>query len=309
MLAHASESVGEGNFNLDLDHKRFGSDEIGKLAFSFSLMAAKIKELVSRTAETARMETELKTARLVQERFVPKDALKGGGVTLAAFYQPASECSGDWWTAKLYNNKELFFMVGDVTGHGAAAALITAAAFGAIESSDPRGASGEELLIYLSKILNTAIFKAGRQESSMSAILGVYSSVERRLILINASHRPPLVAAHKTGGTEVKPLILKKSSALGVEANPEFIAETPDIPADATLVLYTDGVVETPGAAGDVMGSKGLVNMLAGVFNANPNPSDVVASRQKLVSVLEDHFGEQLAAPEDDITMLLARFS
>lgn len=307
LLAQASESVGSGDFNLDLQPHRFGHDEIGTLARSFAIMIQKIRELIDRTAEAARMETELKTARLVQERLVPKGELTAQGLGLAAFYRPASECSGDWWTAQSEGN-DVFFMVGDVTGHGAAAALITAAAFGALESTGGDGARGRELLLKKAGAINQAVLRAGLNEASMSGILGVYSSDTKELWLINASHRLPLLVERSADGPAVRPLILKKSAALGMEAQPVFEAIAQALPEEAALVLYTDGLLETPGTSGAPLGSKGFVKLVGQCFSDAPAAGGLPATRDRMMALFTAHLGERMDAPDDDLTLLLVAF-
>ena len=66
-------------------------------------MTVEIKRLLKETAEKARMESELLTAHTVQETLFPPSHFKNDILEIMGFYQPASECGGDWW---FYNQKE-----------------------------------------------------------------------------------------------------------------------------------------------------------------------------------------------------------
>ncbi len=94
---------------------------------NFNIMAAEVSRLLDQTAEKARMESELQTAKTVQETLFPETRAKIGPLAIAGYYEPASECGGDWWHYCQIGNK-IFLWIGDATGHGAPAALITSAA-------------------------------------------------------------------------------------------------------------------------------------------------------------------------------------
>ena len=68
-LYNATRQVIQGNFNIQVDIK--SQDEIGSLGKSFNIMATEVARLIIETAEKSRMETELKTAKTVQETLFP----------------------------------------------------------------------------------------------------------------------------------------------------------------------------------------------------------------------------------------------
>ena len=81
-------------------------------------MAGKIDELMIQTAETAQE---------VQARFFTQAKLQLDQLSLYGQYIPASECAGDGWHYAQVGD-ELLVVVGNATGHGVSAALVTAAA-------------------------------------------------------------------------------------------------------------------------------------------------------------------------------------
>ena len=105
-------------------------DEIGMLGENFNYMADQLSILLQQTAEKATLEKELEVARTIQETLVPPRR-SGGARTLkfAGYFQPASQCGGDWWTcARACAGGKILVVIGDVTGHGVPSAMITAAA-------------------------------------------------------------------------------------------------------------------------------------------------------------------------------------
>src|SRR5205823_2940179 len=101
--------------------------EVGGLAESFNYMAAEVSRLMSETAEKARMQSELATVKTVQETLFPASQSQFGPIRIKGHFEPASECGGDWWNYSRVEDK-IFLWIGDATGHGAPAALITGAA-------------------------------------------------------------------------------------------------------------------------------------------------------------------------------------
>ena len=123
-LFEATAKIAQGDFSVRVLVR--SKDEVGGLAESFNWMAEKVSHLMSETAEKARMENELATVKTVQETLFPADNLSDPRAQVVGHFQPASECGGDWWSYTLIGNK-LYLWIGDATGHGAPAALITSA--------------------------------------------------------------------------------------------------------------------------------------------------------------------------------------
>ncbi|WP_218110083.1 HAMP domain-containing protein, partial [Oligoflexus tunisiensis] len=104
-------------------------DEIGELAASFNIMSNKLVELLTREREKTRLSQALSTAQTVQNTFFKDTRIRNGRLNITSFYKPASECGGDWWGRfSLSHGKELI-LIGDATGHGVPAALVTAMAY------------------------------------------------------------------------------------------------------------------------------------------------------------------------------------
>src|SRR5262249_6726893 len=73
------------------------------------------------------VERDLDIASAVQNFFLPvKKSLQSDRLKLAGFYRPADRCSGDWWWYEKLNDQRFWLLVGDVTGHGAGPAVVTA---------------------------------------------------------------------------------------------------------------------------------------------------------------------------------------
>src|SRR5262249_17813962 len=84
------------------------------------------------------VEKDLDVASMVQSWFLPANpVLEGARFSVAGFHRSADRCSGDWWWYEALDDKTLWVIVGDVTGHGAGAAVLTAAVATAIRVQKP----------------------------------------------------------------------------------------------------------------------------------------------------------------------------
>ena len=109
-LFEATRRIGQGDFDVQVKVK--AQDEIGVVGQGFNQMTKEIKRLLAETAEKARMESELQTASLVQSTLFPEGNYDGDQVEIKGFYQPASECGGDWWYYTQVGQKTYFWIRG-----------------------------------------------------------------------------------------------------------------------------------------------------------------------------------------------------
>ncbi|MGZ3722839.1 MAG: AAA family ATPase, partial [Bdellovibrionales bacterium] len=76
--------------------------------------------LYHQQGEAVRMQNELVTAHAVQEMLFPAPVFEIPNVRIAGYYQPATECGGDWWSYSKIGDW-IYVYIGDATGHGAPA--------------------------------------------------------------------------------------------------------------------------------------------------------------------------------------------
>ncbi|MEU5216673.1 SpoIIE family protein phosphatase [Streptomyces sp. NPDC020807] len=177
------------------------------------------------------------------------------GASLAASYQPASpanEIGGDWYDAFTLPDGTLVLDVGDVVGHDLAAAtamtqmrnMLRALAYG-----HGAGATPGEVLTRFDEVsdgLGTAPFA--------TAVLARLSRLPEepggwRLTWSNAGHPPPLLIPAGGGPCFLVGEGEGEDLPLCVDPRGPRASHTRLIAAGDTLLLYTDGLVETPNAS------------------------------------------------------------
>ncbi|MFC9811851.1 SpoIIE family protein phosphatase [Streptomyces virginiae] len=175
----------------------------------------------------------------LQRTMLPDSLPQPTGVRLASRYLPAAETArvgGDWYDAIPLPGSRVALVVGDVMGHS----MTSAAIMGQLRTTAQTLA---QLDLPPAEVLHHLDEQAQRLGSDRMAtcMYAVYDPVAHRITIANAGHPPP-VLLHLGGRAEV--LRVPPGAPIGV-GGVDFEAVELDAPAGATLLLYTDGLVES----------------------------------------------------------------
>jgi sigma-B regulation protein RsbU (phosphoserine phosphatase) len=297
-LFNATKRVAEGNFKIKVDVK--SKDEVGSLAESFNLMAEEVARLVSETAEKTRMEGELKTAKTVQETLFPNAKANLFGSNIVGHYEPASECGGDWWHYCTVGNK-IFFWIGDATGHGAPAALITSAAKSAATIIEKLQIGPAQAM----SLLNHSIYEVSKGRIMMTFFLASYDPETKIFTYANASHEPPFLIKKKEGPPKKKdliPLNEVNDARLGQSPTTEFEEACVQLDEDDTIFFYTDGIPDLRNQQNEAIGERNFVKIITDSIQDYPSAQDFM---DRMNLKLIDH--RKQAALIDDITFFVLK--
>ncbi|MDF0370323.1 serine/threonine-protein phosphatase [Streptomyces sp. KA12] len=175
----------------------------------------------------------------LQRTMLPDSLPQPTGVRLASRYLPAAETArvgGDWYDAIPLPGSRVALVVGDVMGHSMTSAAIMGQLRTTAQTLAGLDLPPQEVLHHLDE-------QAQRLGSDRMAtcLYAVYDPVAHRITIANAGHPPP-VLLHLGGRAEV--LRVPPGAPIGV-GGVDFEAVELDAPAGATLLLYTDGPVES----------------------------------------------------------------
>jgi serine phosphatase RsbU (regulator of sigma subunit) len=199
--------------------------------------------ILSETTEKARMQNELETARTVQETLFPSQPdAKYMWVDISGRYRSASECGGDWWWHWSCGGKA-FAIIGDATGHGAAAALLTSAARSAMGTIEDDPTVGVEKVY---STLSPAISKCSGGKLTMSAFIVEVDLATRKIRYINASHLPSAILSKTAKEFDWKKLDSLQDPISPMLGSTEVNYQVGEAIAGAQsrLILLTDGLTE-----------------------------------------------------------------
>lgn len=202
-------------------------------------------------AEVRRLSTQLRgqidgVAR-VQQALLPNALPHIAGIELATSYLPSDEAGGDFFGFQEFSALNAWaFMIADVSGHGAAAATVTALATGVIMAYGDlvTRLDRHDLLrpAAIAAFANRALVGVDIDSCFATAIFFIYEPATGALHYSNSGHNPPRIWRAKT--RQVEALDHAGSPPLGI-IDPHMPLESTTIlePGDV-LLLYTDGIVE-----------------------------------------------------------------
>ncbi|MFH8728235.1 SpoIIE family protein phosphatase [Streptomyces termitum] len=233
----------------------------------------------------------------LQRTMLPDSLPQPTGVKLASRYLPAAETArvgGDWYDAIPLPGSRVALVVGDVMGHSMTSAAIMGQLRTTAQTLAGLDLPPQEVLHHLDE--QAQRLGENRMATCMYA---VYDPVSHRITVANAGHPPPILL-HLGGRAEV--LRVPAGAPIGV-GGVDFEAVELDAPAGATLLLYTDGLVES--RLRDVSsGIEQLRERLAAT--AQLTGPDHAPPLEALCDDVLDMLGP--GDRDDDIALLAARF-
>lgn len=299
-LSFATQKVAEGDFGVRVDIASGG--EIGLLASSFNAMAEEVSRLMAETAEKARMESELATAKTVQETLFPENNAHLSGVQISGYYMPASECGGDWWFY-CENSQKIYIWIGDATGHGAPAALLTSAAravASVIQVGPPQNVSDSLA------ILNRAICETSKGRMMMTFFLACIDTQSGLMTYANASHEPPLLLHPMEGAPgrdDFEPLNDVNNPRLGEQIDCVFKEASVQLRPGDRIVFYTDGVVDVKNPEEKTWGERRFIKSLSREMS---EAQDTIPALNGVLTSLQEFRND--TPLDDDVTLILCRY-
>jgi serine phosphatase RsbU (regulator of sigma subunit) len=202
---------------------------------------------------------ELLQAREIQLNWLPESNIAGRTLDIAAINTPASHVSGDFYNWFELPDGRVVIAIGDVTGHGMAAAFLMTTTQMLIRTSMPRIMDPGLCLEEVNRQLCIQVFN-GQFVTLEILVLDLENAT---VDIATAGHPPPLVGS----GEEFKPLGIDPQLVLGVEPSSRFPTQRFQLPRNANLLLYTDGVIDAQSATGERFNEEGLAQAIYGKFD------------------------------------------
>ncbi|MBV8530399.1 MAG: SpoIIE family protein phosphatase [Candidatus Eremiobacteraeota bacterium] len=183
-------------------------------------------------------EREHRVASALQRAMLPAHLPSHERVELSFAYRPAereSRVGGDWYDAFLISNDLVAISIGDVGGHGLEAAVAMNEARQALRLS-----ALERMAPAQAMMRTNAALMLDDEHQIITAVFGIIDVSRSTFRYSCAGHPPPAIAPllgrarYLQGG----------GIPLGVDASAPFPALEAELEPYATLLLYTDGLIE-----------------------------------------------------------------
>ncbi|MFF7248995.1 PP2C family protein-serine/threonine phosphatase [Embleya sp. NPDC008237] len=164
------------------------------------------------------------------------------GIEVATRYFPAeqdSKVGGDWYDALALPGGDVLLAVGDMSGHGVAAASGMTTLRGALQGVAMTGAGPAAMLTALNRIVVHTL----PADKVATAVCARFEPVERVLTWAQGGHPPPLLYRGGSGRALATPF----GVLLGALDEPEFVEDRVELASGDVLLIFTDGLVERRG--------------------------------------------------------------
>lgn len=247
-------------------------------------------------AEQARWQQEMKWAREIQQALLPRHAPALPGYAVQGYSMPAREVGGDCYDHLPTPSGAWYFMVGDVSGKGVPAALITSIVRSLLHTWADLASDPLDMVKRVNRSLTPDLDK------DMFVTLAVVQVDPRthQAEVVRAGHESILLM-HKDG--QIEPC-RPGGAAMGLVDVDTFdaslkVQQVHLRPGD-TLLLYTDGVTDAQDQSGMEFGLDRLETLLRQHRGAAVH--DLIKA---LTNGIQDHVAGQ--APYDDCTLLAVR--
>ncbi|MFJ6836137.1 SpoIIE family protein phosphatase [Streptomyces sp. NPDC091209] len=216
-------------------------DTVRRLTSEERTLLITISALVAHALERARLyDAELNRSEELQQALLPLGLPTVPEVTAAARFLPAGQTSdvgGDWYDLIPLSAGQVALVIGDVMGHG----LSEAATMGRLRTALHTLAALELPPVEIMGHLNDIVGGLG-EHAYATCLYALYDSTDGSCTVVRAGHPPPLVV--RPDGSAYFPEVAV-NPPLGA-AFPPFETTELKLSADTLLVLYTDGLVESP---------------------------------------------------------------
>ncbi|PKL35823.1 MAG: hypothetical protein CVV44_20095 [Spirochaetae bacterium HGW-Spirochaetae-1] len=183
-----------------------------------------------------RIQHELKMARDIQQHLIPLRPPVHDRFGFKTIYKPMEQVGGDFFDFIKLPDDKIGIFIGDVSGHGIYAALVTAMIKTLIETSGDKLQSPEKLFQYINEKL---IYLTN--DLFLTAFYCIFDPGNNRLTYARAGHQYPLHISEK--GETFYPLI-SRGKLLGSFRNLSFEEKTIDLKDGDKLLFFTDGLTE-----------------------------------------------------------------
>ena len=245
--------------------------------------------------ELVHLRKELDVARQLQASMLPQQRPLFPGrsdIDVCGFMVPASKVGGDLFDAFFVDNRTLFVCIGDVSGHGIAAALFMVRVIGLLRMLAMETMQPEKIL----ETLNDRLCIGNDANLFVTLFCGFLDVESGNFVYSNGGHCAPMVCSSRNAML----LPLPQGTLIGAMSGRHYSSMQRNLAPGEMLFCYTDGVTEAEDQAGVPLSEEGCLKLLRRGAES-PLPDLLDSLHEKVVS----HTGSKVLA--DDCTMLAVR--
>ncbi|MBO4403943.1 MAG: SpoIIE family protein phosphatase [Treponema sp.] len=245
--------------------------------------------------EISSLSKEWDQLAITQKSFLPPVMPIISKLSVAAYYRPLVNVSGDYYTVLPISDTKTLLMLGDVSGKGLAAALVMGLVMNTVKSLE-----NKENLPAMIQAIDKAIKNMKLQDKYTVIFIGIVDTETMTIKYVNASMSDPLIITKSPTGYRIKPLT-SNCSLVGIIDLPKIEPAEQHLFRGDVILMASDGVSEVMNEEGVELGDTELYkNTLKA--SAPKSPKEFVDDIVKLVETYNG--GKKL---RDDLTMMVAK--
>jgi len=246
------------------------------------------------TRRVAAAGKELETARTIHRQIQAPSSVDVPGFEVFASNQPCGTVGGDYFDFVPLADGRTLAAVMDVSGHNLASGMLMVSARTSLRLLADRYGCPARVLTELARAIHGDLLRTERFISAVGVALAPGS---RRIEVVNAGHLDTLVLRAADRSIES---LAGDDVVFGFVRGVRYSARPVELQPGDVVLLYTDGVIETTNADGEMFGNERLADTLRAC--AGRPPAELVAS------VLHEVDRFRGATPIiDDVTVLAIR--
>jgi len=236
-------------------------------------------------------------ARRIHRSLLP-DRLRDERVDVAVDYEEHEVLGGDYCSVRKRTDDHLFLCVCDVTGHGLPAALLA----GRIHSFVQHEITVARHPCEVVDTLNRFVAERFAGLAIFATFLCVEVDLRSRSLAYAGAGHPPALLQRLDGTFE---LLASLSPLIGVfpEMGRTCQVSRTSFALGDRLLLFTDGLIETRNAGGEMLGIEGVKAILRGI--KGEASSDAILA--ELAAARRRFAGHEI--PGDDVLLIATRFT
>ena len=255
-------------------------------------VAIENKRMFKQELEQERLRKEMQIAKEMQLQLVPSELHKCEKYELSSIYRPHNSVGGDYFDYIEFPEEQFVFCIGDITGKGAAAALLMANFQANFHTIVRKREPLDKFIVQI----NCALARATKYEKFITFFVAEFDRKTMMLRYVNAGHNPPFLAM---AGKVLR--LDKGCPILGMlEELPNVEVGEVEIKQDAMILTYTDGLTDLRNNDGEYLSDELLEDFIKG--NAVNSADDF----NDLLQIYVDNFRGTQSFP-DDLTVLTCK--
>jgi len=238
-LVTGAEGISRGDFTTQVNID--SGDELGFLGKAFNKMAVDLGASVEAKVYKERVTRELELATQIQDRLIPDDNQipNFADLDISGGLIPASEIGGDIYDFIKVSDDRLLMYLGDVTGHGVPAGIVSSIAnalfFGYADQENIK-----QVVVDVNRVLKAKTMPT----MFLTLCFAQWQVSTKKFSYVNAGHEQLIHYVSKDQRVDVKP---SGGIALGMVPDVSNIVKTEELALDSGdfVVIYSDGIPES----------------------------------------------------------------